>query len=93
MRKLELLAPAADKDVAMEAILHGADAVYMGASSHGARKSAANSVKDIAEVVCFAHKFRAKVYVTVNTLVYDNEIHSRSPCSRVKLMGRPVRPG
>lgn len=45
MRKLELLAPAADKDVAMEAILHGADAVYMGASSHGARKSAANSVK------------------------------------------------
>ncbi len=74
MRKLELLAPAADKDVAMEAILHGADAVYMGASSHGARKSAANSVKDIAEVVCFAHKFRAKVYVTVNTLVYDNEI-------------------
>ncbi|MDE7115997.1 MAG: U32 family peptidase, partial [Muribaculaceae bacterium] len=48
--------------------------VYMGASSHGARKSAANSVRDIAEVVCFAHKFRAKVYVTVNTLVYDNEI-------------------
>lgn len=74
MRTLELLAPAADKFIAMEAILHGADAVYMGASSHGARKSAANSIEDISEVVTFAHRFRAKVYVTVNTLVYDNEI-------------------
>lgn len=74
LRKLELLAPAADKHVAKEAILHGADAVYMGASSHGARKNAANSVEDIAEVAAFAHLFRAKVYVTVNTLVYDDEI-------------------
>ena len=74
MRSLELLAPAADKSIAMEAILHGADAVYMGASSHGARKSAANSVEDIAEVVKFAHRFRARVYVTVNTLVYEKEI-------------------
>lgn len=71
-----MLAPAADKFIAKEAILHGADAVYMGASSHGARKSAANSIEDIAEVVKFAHPFRAKVYVTVNTLVYDNEIHN-----------------
>lgn len=69
-----MLAPAADKSIAMEAILHGADAVYMGASSHGARKSAANSVDDIAEVVKFAHRFRARVYVTVNTLVYEKEI-------------------
>lgn len=75
MRSLELLAPAADKFIAMEAILHGADAVYMGASSHGARKSAANSIDDIAEVVKFAHRFRARVYVTVNTLVYENEIN------------------
>ncbi len=74
MRKLELLAPAVDKNVAKEAILHGADAVYMGASSHGARKGAANSVEDIAEVVKFAHQFHARVYVTVNTLVYDNEV-------------------
>lgn len=73
-RSLELLAPAADKDVAIAAITHGADAVYMGASSHGARKKAANSIEDIAEVVEFAHRFRAKVYVTVNTLVYENEI-------------------
>lgn len=74
MREIELLSPAADKHIARQAILHGADAVYMGASSHGARKKAANSVEDIAEVVEFAHQFRASVYVTVNTLVYENEI-------------------
>lgn len=74
MRKLELLAPAANKEVARQAILHGADAVYMGAYSHGARHRAANSIEDIQETVRFAHQFRAKVYVTVNTLVYDNEI-------------------
>lgn len=76
MRTLELLAPAADKVVAIQAILHGADAVYMGASSHGARKNASNSLDDIREVVAFAHQFRAKVYVTVNTLVYDSEVGS-----------------
>lgn len=72
-RRIELLAPAANKDVGMSAIVHGADAVYIGASSHGARSKAANSVEDIAELVRFAHKFRARIYVTVNTLVYDNE--------------------
>lgn len=74
MRKLELLSPAANKDVAREAILHGADAVYIGASSHGARKGAANSIEDIAEVVRFAHQFRARVYVTVNTVIYEKEL-------------------
>ncbi len=73
-QKLELLAPAANADIAIQAILHGADAVYIGASSHGARKSASNSIEDIAKVVNFAHQFRAKVYVTVNTIVYDNEL-------------------
>jgi len=74
MRDLELLAPAADKNVAREAILHGADAVYMGGPSHGARKKASNSLADIRETVEFAHRFRARVYVTVNTLVYPHEI-------------------
>ncbi|MDE7437087.1 MAG: U32 family peptidase [Muribaculaceae bacterium] len=74
IRELELLAPAANVAIAREAILHGADAVYIGASSHGARKSASNSVEDIAELVKFAHQYHAKVYVTVNTLVYDKEI-------------------
>lgn len=71
---LELLAPAADKFVAMQAILHGADAVYMGGPSHGARKKASNSIDDIREVCDFAHQFRARVYVTVNTLVYEKEL-------------------
>lgn len=74
MRTLELLAPARNAEVAREAILHGADAVYMGASSHGARKSAANSIDDIRRTVEFAHGFRARVYATVNTIVYDREL-------------------
>lgn len=74
MRKLELLSPAADKTIAIQAILHGADAVYMGGPSHGARKKASNSIEDIAEVVEFAHRFRARVYVTVNTIVFENEL-------------------
>ncbi|MBR4722512.1 MAG: U32 family peptidase, partial [Muribaculaceae bacterium] len=73
-QQIELLSPARDKRIAIAAITHGADAVYMGASHHGARASAANSVADVAEVVDFAHRFGAKVYVTVNTLVYDSEI-------------------
>lgn len=76
MRELELLAPAADVNVAMEAILHGADAVYIGASSHGARKAASNSLEDIKGLVNFAHPFRARVYVTVNTIVYEHELES-----------------
>lgn len=75
-RPLELLAPAANAEVARQAILHGADAVYMGASSHGARKNASNPVDDIRALVEFAHRFRARVYVTVNTLVYENELRS-----------------
>lgn len=74
LRKIELLAPARDSATAIEAIKHGADAVYMGASSHGARASAANSIDDIAKVVEFAHQFNAKVYITINTIIYDSEI-------------------
>lgn len=73
-RKIELLAPAANAEIAMEAILHGADAVYIGPSSHGARKSAANSIEDIARTADFAHKYGARVYATVNTIVYDHEL-------------------
>lgn len=72
--KLELLSPAANADTAIQAILHGADAVYIGPPSHGARKSASNSIEEIERVVDFAHTYRAKVYTTVNTIVYDNEI-------------------
>lgn len=58
----------------MAAITHGADAVYMGASSHGARAAAANSVTDVAAAVEFAHRYQARVYATVNTLVYESEL-------------------
>lgn len=74
VRKLELLAPARNAEIAIEAIRHGADAVYMGPPSHGARKMASNSIDDIRRVVDFAHIFKAKVYCTVNTIVYDREI-------------------
>lgn len=73
-RPLELLAPARDADVARAAILHGADAVYIGPESFGARAAAGNSVDDIRELCEFAHIYRAKVYVTVNTIVTDREI-------------------
>lgn len=73
-RKLELLSPAANAETAIQAILHGADAVYIGPPSHGARKSASNSLEDIEKVVDFAHQYRAKVYATVNTIIYDNEL-------------------
>lgn len=73
--KLELLAPARDADIAVEAIRHGADAIYIGAPSHGARAAAVNTVADIARVAEYAHRFGARVYVTLNTLVYDSELH------------------
>ncbi|MDE6577733.1 MAG: U32 family peptidase [Muribaculaceae bacterium] len=73
-KELELLAPAGNVEIAIQAILHGADAVYMGASSHGARKNAANSLDDIKRVVEFAHRFRSRVYVTVNTIIFEEEL-------------------
>ncbi len=74
-RRIELLAPARNADIAIEAIKHGADAVYMGAQSFGARAAAGNSIDDIARVVDFAHQFGTRVYITVNTIIYDRELH------------------
>lgn len=74
MKKLELLAPAKNKEIAKEVILHGADAIYIGAPSHGARKEASNSLDDIREVVDFAHQFNVNVYITLNTVIFDNEL-------------------
>ena len=73
-RPLELLAPARDVECGKAAIDHGADAVYIGAERFGARAAAGNSLDDIAELCSYAHAFRAKVYVTVNTIIYDNEL-------------------
>ncbi len=74
MRKVELLAPARNADIGIEAIRHGADAVYIGASEFGARASAGNDIDDIRRLVEYAHIYRAKVYVTVNTIIYESEI-------------------
>ncbi|MCQ2289390.1 MAG: U32 family peptidase [Muribaculaceae bacterium] len=73
-RLIELLAPARNAEVAIEAINHGADAVYMGPSQFGARALAGNSVEDFARVCDYAHRFGARVYATVNTIVYDEEL-------------------
>lgn len=74
MTKLELLAPARDAEIGRQAILHGADAVYIGGPTHGARASASNSIEDIARLADFAHQYGAKVYATVNTIVYEQEL-------------------
>ena len=73
-KRLELLAPARTADIAIDAITHGADAVYIGPPSHGARSVASNSYEDIKRAADFAHRFDARIYATVNTIVYDSEL-------------------
>lgn len=73
MKKLELLAPARNAATAIDAINHGADAIYMGATKFGAREQATNNYTDIEKVIEYAHLFDVKVYVTVNTIFFDNE--------------------
>lgn len=74
MRTIELLAPAKNLECGIAAIDHGADAVYIGAAKFGARQSAGNNVEDIATLCNYAHQFGAKVHVTVNTIIYNNEM-------------------
>jgi len=71
---VELLAPARNVDFGKAAINHGADAVYIGASQFGARIAAGNTISEIEELIRFAHFYRAKVYATLNTILYDNEL-------------------
>ncbi len=73
-RKIELLAPARDLASGLAAIDHGADAVYIGGPQFGARAAAANSLVDIEKLVTAAHRFRAKVYVALNTILDDREL-------------------
>lgn len=74
MRTIELLAPAKNLECGIAAIDHGADAVYIGAAKFGARQSAGNTVEDIATLCNYAHQFGAKVHVTVNTIIYNDEM-------------------
>ena len=71
---LELLAPARDAECGKAAVNHGADAVYIGAPKFGARAAAGNPLRDIAELISYAHKYWARVYITLNTILYDNEL-------------------
>ncbi|MEN9630507.1 MAG: hypothetical protein RJA10_3735 [Pseudomonadota bacterium] len=71
---LELLAPARDADIGIEAINHGADAVYIGGPAFGAREKAGNSIADIARLVQHAHRYHARIFVTHNTILRDDEL-------------------
>ena len=73
-RKIELLAPAKNLECGIEAVNHGADAIYIGASHFGARAAAGNSIEDIAKLVEYAHLYNVRIYVTVNTILRDDEL-------------------
>ena len=73
-RKIELLAPAKNLECGIAALDHGADAVYIGAPKFGARAAAVNSLEDIAALVEYAHLYNARIYVTVNTILKDEEL-------------------
>ncbi|MDP2786459.1 MAG: U32 family peptidase [Pseudomonadota bacterium] len=74
--QLELLAPARDADIGIEAVNHGADAVYIGGPSFGARSSADNSVAEIARLAKYAHRFNARIFATLNTILRDDELEA-----------------
>ena len=74
--QLELLAPARTADIGIEAIAHGADAVYIGGPGFGARSNADNSVSDIARLVQVAHRFHSRIFVTLNTILRDDELEA-----------------
>ncbi len=74
--QIELLAPAKTAEIGREAILHGADAVYIGGPSFGAREHAANSIEDIAALCRFAHQYHARIFVTLNTILHDAELEA-----------------
>jgi putative protease len=74
VRKIELLAPAKNLEAGIEAINHGADAVYIGAPQFSARSAAGNSLESIKQLADYAHIFFAKVYVALNTILYDHEL-------------------
>ncbi|HEX8978071.1 MAG TPA: U32 family peptidase [Parasulfuritortus sp.] len=74
VRTLELLAPAKTAAIGREAVLHGADAVYIGGPSFGARHNAGNTIAEIAGLVEFAHRYRVRIYATLNTILHDDEL-------------------
>ena len=74
MTELELLAPARNADIGIAAIDCGADAVYIAGPAFGARQDAGNSMEDIRRLCGYAHKFGVRIFLTLNTILYDSEI-------------------
>jgi len=74
VRHIELLAPARNLECGIEAVNHGADAVYIGAPKFGARAIATNSIEDIGKLVAYAHLYNVRIYVTLNTILKDEEL-------------------
>ena len=74
--EIELLAPARDADIGIEAINHGADAVYIGGPAFGAREKAGNTIADIERLVRHAHRYHARIFVTHNTILRDDELEA-----------------
>ena len=81
-RMIELLAPARDFQSARTAIDYGADAVYIGGPRFGARHAAANGLEDIVRTVEYAHRFGARVHCTLNTLLFEDELHDAETLAR-----------
>ncbi len=82
MRKIELLAPAKNRDSAFAAIDYGADAIYIGGAQFGARHAAGNSIEDIAAVVEYAHAYSVRVHCTLNTLLFEGELAQAEAIAR-----------
>ena len=76
MRQLELLAPARDANIGIAAIDCGADAVYIAGPQFGARQAAGNDIAEIRRLCDYAHKFGVRIFVTLNTILYDNELEA-----------------
>ena len=82
MRQIELLSPAKDFEAARAAVDHGADALYMGAARFGARRSAANTLEEVARAVEYAHQYGVRVHSTLNTVLYDEELDDAERLAR-----------
>ena len=90
--QLELLSPARDADIGIEAINHGADAVYIGGPAFGARASAGNDIRDIERLVKHARRFNSRIFITLNTILRDDELEAAAaegPCDILTAAGNP----
>lgn len=74
--QIELLSPARDADIGIEAVNHGADAVYIGGPAFGARATAGNELRDLERLIRHAHRFNSRIFVTLNTILRDDELEA-----------------